>query len=118
LVQRWPKSDLEKDVDGCLPLHVTLSAAADSVPGGGPSTAAVIQSLVQRSPESMRTADHRGRLPIHHAAGRRVRDKDISDDLDVMRLVLDLGSHALLELQDNNGNLHLHAALSWRTSLE
>jgi hypothetical protein len=58
---------------------------------------------------TLSTSQCQTRFPIH---------KDISDDLDVMRPVLDLGSHALLELQDTFGNLPLHAAPSSRTPLE
>jgi hypothetical protein len=94
-VDQWPESAHERDPtrDGRTPLHVAVASFAR----GGP---ALLRLLAERSPQSLRTTDYKGRLPLH-----------LADCLESARILLECCPEAA-RVQDRDGRLPAHAVIA------
>jgi ankyrin repeat protein len=94
-VDQWPESAHERDPtrDGRTPLHVAVASFAR----GGP---ALLRLLAERSPQSLRAPDYKGRLPLH-----------LADGLESARILLECCPE-LARVQDRDGRLPAHAVIA------
>jgi len=82
LLEFWPKSILQHDGDGGLPLREALKCNFHA-------SLAVIELLVKTSPDTVRVQDRFSCSPLHHALDCSIRSVDAADYLHLIKLLVE-----------------------------